>query len=231
MFIEEAAKNFEKILSVGPFRPPYYDARDDIKAWLEACPRKPFYGKVLSVNISSASHQPIAMAIVDDIGTVITSNIVPSKLSHKKGETLIGLMKQYKPELIIFNSSGGRVSKSTRDLAERAIADITESMREEIKKGKNLLKADGEEDEQNEYKATALIVKDEISEIFRRSVRSKKMFPDLPDCLRAAVCLARFTQEPLAEYCNLWSSANSKGDFGGEVLFLKLHQNKGQMHL
>ena len=51
---EISAKNFEKILSVGPFRPPYYDARDDIKAWLEACPRKPFYGKVLSVNISPA---------------------------------------------------------------------------------------------------------------------------------------------------------------------------------
>ena len=68
-----------------------------------------------------------------------------------------------------------------------------------------------------------MLVRDELPETFKRSVRAKKMFPEFDPSLCAAVCLARYVQEPLAEYCNLWTSANGTGEFGVEALFLKLH--------
>jgi hypothetical protein len=49
------------------------------------------------------------------------------------------------------------------------------------------------------------------------------MFPELVPGAAAAVCLARFAQEPLAEYCNLWTAANATELFGFEALFLQLH--------
>lgn len=36
----------------------------------------------------------------------------------------------------------------------------------------------------------------------------------------------RFVQDPLTEYANMWSSADSLGNFGYEVLFLDLHPYK-----
>jgi transcription elongation factor SPT6 len=52
------------------------------------------------------------------------------------------------------------------------------------------------------------------------------MFPDLEPGTAAAVCLARYAQEPLAEYCALWTSVDAVDGFGFESLFLDLHPLK-----
>lgn len=62
--------------------------------------------------------------------------------------------------------------------------------------------------------------------IFKNSHRAKKMFPDLQSGTAAAVSLARFVQEPLAEICHMWWSADSSGSFGFELLFLDIHPNR-----
>lgn len=68
-----------------------------------------------------------------------------------------------------------------------------------------------------------MVIKDELPRIFMNSPRSKEMFSDLQPGEAAAVCLARFAQEPLAEYCCAWKIANSQEVFGYELLFLKVH--------
>jgi transcriptional accessory protein Tex/SPT6 len=62
--------------------------------------------------------------------------------------------------------------------------------------------------------------------MLKNSPWSKKLFPDLEGGTAAAVCLARFAQEPLAEYSALWTSADSVEGFGYESLFLDLHPQK-----
>jgi transcriptional accessory protein Tex/SPT6 len=52
------------------------------------------------------------------------------------------------------------------------------------------------------------------------------MFPDLQPGSCAAVSLARFAQEPLMEYCALWTCADSVEVFGYEALYLDLHPLK-----
>lgn len=70
------------------------------------------------------------------------------------------------------------------------------------------------------------IIKDEVPNIFKRSPRAKKLFPDMEASTCAAVSLARFAQEPLIEYCALWLSVDSMEQFGYESLYLDLHPLK-----
>jgi len=67
------------------------------------------------------------------------------------------------------------------------------------------------------------MVKDDIANIFKNSVRAKKMFPNLQPGTAAAICLARYVQEPLSEYCNMWYSVDGTATFGNEILFLDIH--------
>jgi hypothetical protein len=71
-----------------------------------------------------------------------------------------------------------------------------------------------------------VIVNDEIAKIFKNSLRAKHLFPDLHHGCAAAICLARFVQEPLAEVCNLWTLADANEIFGFESFFLNLHPLK-----
>ena len=57
----------------------------------------------------------------------------------------------------------------------------------------------------------------------------KQLLSTFPECvpgIAAAICLARNVQEPLAEYCSLWTSANAVEVFGYEALFLDVHPLK-----
>jgi transcriptional accessory protein Tex/SPT6 len=76
------------------------------------------------------------------------------------------------------------------------------------------------------YLHKVILVKDDLVNIFKGSTRAKAMFPDLQAGGAAAVCLARFVQEPLAEYCNMWTSTNTTEVFGFESLYLDLHPLK-----
>lgn len=68
-----------------------------------------------------------------------------------------------------------------------------------------------------------LIVDDNVAIIFKNSERSKKLLPGLVPNEAAAICLGRFAQEPLAEYCSIWTSPDSSGLFGSEAFHLSLH--------
>lgn len=71
-----------------------------------------------------------------------------------------------------------------------------------------------------------MIIKDDVANIFKTSLRCKKMFPELQPAEAAAVCLARYIQEPLAEYCGMFTAANEQEVFGHELLFVNVHPLK-----
>ena len=139
---------------------------------------------------------------------------------------LSAFVKSNRPDVIVVNAGGGRASKSTVSLFEKTLLnEIKDSIKEEAAERRNAVDDyyGADDDDEDAYDPKVMLVKDELPEIFKRSVRAKRMFPEFDPSLCAAVCLARYVQEPLAEYCNLWTSANSTGEFGVEALFLKLH--------
>ena len=83
-----------------------------------------------------------------------------------------------------------------------------------------------DEDEAVQYTANVVIIKDEIAQIFKNSTRAKRTFPEFEPGVSAAICLARYVQEPLAEYCALWKNANAVELFGFEALYLDVHPLK-----
>lgn len=68
-----------------------------------------------------------------------------------------------------------------------------------------------------------ILIDDHVAKIFKGSQRAKQLLPELEAGAAAAVCLARFAQEPLAEYCNMWTCADASDMFGYEALFMNIH--------
>jgi hypothetical protein len=68
-----------------------------------------------------------------------------------------------------------------------------------------------------------MILTDAVANVAKNSARRPILFPDLSVDTVAAVSLARFSQEPLSEYSNLWRSVDSTYCFGYELLFLQFH--------
>jgi len=225
--VEEATENFAKMLQVGPYQPTATDPRDAMASLLTFCPYRPFYGTVVSIHVQPGGREPMAMVYLDKEGVLCASDFLPSKAMSKKAETLERFIGLHKPDVVIINSSGGFVAKSTLGHIERTtlpkVKDEHEKARIAKKDAAGMDYNEDFDDMAGPYNPQAMIVKDDISEIFKLSPRAAKMFPNFQQNMTAAICLGRFVQEPLAEYCNLWSCANAAGVFGFEALFLKLH--------
>ena len=225
--VEEATANFQKMLAVGPYKPPVMDPRDEMRDMLVMCPYRPFYATVVSIHVANGPREPCCMVYLDKEGVLCANEFIPSKAMGKKQEIIRKFIGLHKPDVVILNSSGGRVAKQTMGDLERKIFPKLKEVHEKAiqeRKDQGMDYDDfDDEDDNKPYEPQAMILKDDISEIFKQSDRSKKMFPDFQPIMRAAICLGRYAQEPLAEYCNLWTSSSAAGVFGYEALFLKLH--------
>uniref|UniRef100_A0A7S2K6D1 S1 motif domain-containing protein n=1 Tax=Leptocylindrus danicus TaxID=163516 RepID=A0A7S2K6D1_9STRA len=84
----------------------------------------------------------------------------------------------------------------------------------------------GELDEDEEWRCKVDMVDDSIAQLFARSVRSQKEFPDFKSMmgLKCAIGIARYCQNPVAEIAYAYSTASDNGSFGGELLFLNIHE-------
>ena len=225
--VEEATENFTKMLQTGPYQPISMDPRDAIASLLTFCPYRPFYATVVSIHVQPGGREPMAMVYLDKEGVLCASDFLPSKAMAMKAETLERFIGLHKPDLVIINSSGGLVAKQTLGQLERItlpkIKDDHEKGRIAKKDSMGMDYNEDFDDMAGPYNPQAMIIKDDISEIFKLSSRASKMFPNFQQNVCASICLGRFVQEPLAEFCNLWTSANAAGVFGYEALFLKLH--------
>lgn len=81
-----------------------------------------------------------------------------------------------------------------------------------------------DDDEDEEWQCNVDLVDDNVSQLFGRSVRGKKEFPETSMNMKVAVSTARYAQNPLAELCYAWSVASDAGTFGTEMLFLNISQ-------
>jgi transcription elongation factor SPT6 len=232
--VDEASDNFSNMVSYGPYVPAPENKREATKELLRSCPERPHKMSVASIILSQHDHQPIFYAFIDKDGVLRSHDMLPERAKSQKKEKTKQFITKYRPDIVVVNSSGGLSSKMmVRQLIEHIIPEIEQEIktrsrenREERENRNDYLAREEDEDEFFNYKAHVLIAKDEISNIFMGSSRSKKMFPEFQPGTSAAVCLARFVREPLAEYCHLWTSADAIGTFGFEAEYLDIHPLK-----
>ena len=199
-----------------------------MKLLLSSCPNRPFYGSVMSIYLSVGDHSPIYFSYLDRCGVLRGYDLLPSKIANQKKEKIKSFMIEYQPEVIVINASAGQVAKQIAMLIEKElIREVQEVLQK--KQNSNNNDDDGYLDNSNniaKYETHVCIVKDEIAIIFKNSSRAKKVFPEFQPNLSAAICLGRYVQEPLAEYCNMWLASDSTHVFGMETLSLDLHPLK-----
>jgi len=81
------------------------------------------------------------------------------------------------------------------------------------------------------WECSVELLDDSTAQLYARGVRWKKEYPELDRELgiRAALALARYAQNPLAEYCFAFSTcsagaSSSSSVFGGELLYFNVHE-------
>ena len=234
--IEESGQCFQRMLSVGPYRPSHVTATDVLKS----CPVRPTYCSVVSIYLPTEARDSIFFAHVDRDGLVRAHDLLPGRISKQKKEKIRDFLKVSLPDVVVVNTGAGQASKSTKDMIEKYIVREVQDMvasekasaREE-RRGRSYYGYDdeyGDDDEEDQlFNPDVLLVKDDVARIFGSSTRAKKMFPEILPGGASAICLARFVQDPLAEYANMWTSADSVGFFGYESFYLDIHPLKSMV--
>mmetsp|Transcript_22708 Transcript_22708/g.37888 ORF Transcript_22708/g.37888 Transcript_22708/m.37888 type:complete len:2014 (+) Transcript_22708:62-6103(+) len=236
--IDEAADRFTAMLKMGPYVPSYKDSTERVKDMLLACPNRPHAPTVASIYLSTGRDDPVCMAFVNKDGTLRAHDLIPAKVLSLKNDRIKQFIVDHRPDVIVLNASGASASRSTcMTIEKHLLREVEEHIKElDVQRREMRLERVGggisyEDDEDDEedivpYKAEVMIVNDDVANIFKNSQRAKRQFPELERPEAAAVCMARYAQEPLAEYCAAWNCANSQDVFGFELLFLNVHPLK-----
>jgi transcription elongation factor SPT6 len=237
--ILDAAESLRTIAMEGPYRPAailHSESR-----FLHPTGALPIVG----VCCASDGKDSTYLASVTSKGESHDYLAVPSGLrvdSEKMREKVILFLIQARPAAVVVGTSGGFESR----LLQRKLADI---VAEAIKRWINRdVQGDDEDDEafdmrraqfrqpqshsyyddddDDEWKCNVELMDDNVAQLFGRSVRSKKEFPDYPENLKCAISLARHAKDPLAELSYAWSVASDAGTFGTELLYLNIHPSQ-----
>jgi transcription elongation factor SPT6 len=228
--IDEAALNYRKLVTVGPYRlraaDPAKETRQFLLNKLEAL-------SIVAVNLPQSSQEDASISAIDRSGKVIKSDLIPARSIKAKQlrERIKEFIKLMSPMVIVINSSSGRMGRSMKNTIERnMVPQIVEEKRADARRLRNAqqdamdtAEFDDDDDDFFDYKPDVVLVKDDVARVFAMSRRAASLFPDMEPGQAQAACLARFIQEPLAEYCNMWSTCDGCQNFGFETLFLDLH--------
>ena len=227
------------MVRVGPFRSSDLEMKKILK-------RLPFRQNDYSVAVIYILTDPgkekdaisMCLAYLNREGVVKNYEAIPSSIKNQSRRKIKEFLKTHKPEIVAINAGGGRQSRTMLDTINRfLLKEITDDLNQEIRENReerkqaqleNNLRYESDDDDyqETEFQPAVLLVTDDIARIFKYSRRCKKMFPDLPSEVASSICLGRYVQEPLAEYCAMWGSADPMGNFGYELLFLDIHPMK-----
>lgn len=236
MGIVEAAENLKTLVLEGPYRPAAILHTEN--RFLSPTGDLPIVGVCFSSDGKDATY----LASVTSRGESNDYLAIPSGVrldSNKMREKVIAFLHHSRPAAIVVGTSGGFESR----LFQRKMSDlVAEAVKlwglrdiqgdeEEIedfqsRQGyfRKLQPSSGyDDDEDVEWKCNVELIDDSVAQLFGRSVRSKKEFPDFAENLKCAISLARHAKDPLSELTYAWSVASDAGVFGTEMLFLNIH--------
>lgn len=234
--IIDAAKNLREMAMVGPYRPAAIAHTEN--RFVHPTEDLPFVGICCSSDVRDATY----LAAVTEHGQSGDFLAVPMGVrvdTGKMREKVIMFLVQARAAAVIIGTSGGFESRMVQrkmvDLVKEAVerwnkrdiqgADEDDEAFEARQAAFRQLQPPGQYDdeEDDEWTCNVELIDDSVSQLFGRSVRSKKEFPDYSVNLRCAISIARYAKDPLSELAYAWGVASDAGVFGTEMLFLNIH--------
>ena len=171
----EAAKQFSKMLSVGPFRSADVTVRDV----LLKCPDRAIQHSVASIYCSPEPKSPLCMAYIDVDGVVKSHNVLPAEATTQKRDRISHFLKETRPSVIVLNASGGEASRSLLSQLERFLVNEVANILEKeaadrrAERDYNYYMDEGDEEEETRFSPKVVLINDQVAQIFAQSRRSK----------------------------------------------------------
>jgi transcription elongation factor SPT6 len=196
---------------------------------------------IVGVCCSSDGREATYLASVTDQGELNDQLAIPSGNSvdsAKMREKVITFLMQSRPSAIAVGTGGGLKSRALSRKLGDLVAEATDRW------SKRFIQRDDEDDEEfearramfldmdpdmddddeeSQWKCNVELVDDSVAQLYGRSVRGKKEFPDVDVNLKCAIATARHAKDPLAELTYAWNVASDAGQFGTEMLYLNIH--------
>lgn len=199
---------------------------------------------MVGICCSTDSKEATYLASVTDRGELYDHLAIPGGTRVDGGkyrEKVIKFLLQSRPAAVLIGTSGGFESRvlcrKMNEIINEAIDrwnnrelqgddeddDEYEARREAFRQMMPASHYHDSYEEDLEWKCNVDLVDDSLSQLFGRSVRGKKEFPDNAVNLKIATSIARYAKDPLAEFTYAWSVASDAGYFGAELLYINIH--------
>lgn len=231
--VEAAAQNLNTMAMTGPYRPSHLLGESRFIVPTGDLP-------IVGVCASNDAKDGTFLAAVNERGELSDHLAVPggtSITSEKMRERIVTFLMQTRPAAIVVGSGGGVSIRATARKLGELLTQATERWNNRFIQGQDEDDDDFEErceafkkmhpnldeDDDIDWKCNVDIVDDNVAQLFGRSVRGKKEFPDTAVNLKVAIATARWAKDPLSELAYTWSAASDAGVFGTEMLFLNVH--------
>ena len=233
-----AGENLHKMAMEGPYRP--HALMHTENRFLHPTEELPIVGVCCSTDNREATY----LASVTEQGELQDHLAIPGGAridSEKYREKVITFFMQARPAAVLIGTSGGfesrQLSRKLNDLINIAVQrwesrgiqgddeedDEFEARQEAFRKMAPSSQYNDDDFERLEWTCNVDLMDDSVSQLFGRSVRGKKEFPDNSTNLKIATSVARYGKDPLAELAYAWSVASDTGNFGAELLYINIH--------
>lgn len=233
--IDAAGKNLKTMAMEGPYRPSHLLGENRFLAPTGDLP-------IVGVCCSADGREASFLAAVNERGELIDHLAIPAGTQIDGGkmeEKAIDFLCGTRPSAIVVGSLAGLpcrlvarklgalATQATEKWNNRYIQGQEEEDDEYESRKDNFRQQyghdDDNDDEQEEWKCNVEMVDDNIAQLFGRSIRGKKEFPDSAINLKCAISIARYAKDPLAEITYAWGVASDAGMFGTEMLYMNIH--------
>lgn len=234
--VKMAAENLRKLAMEGPYRPASILHTEN--RFLYPTEDMAIVGICCTADGKDATY----LASVTERGESNDFLAVPSGTKVDQGkmrEKVVTFLMQCRPAAIVVGTSGGFESR----LLTRKMGDLLKEA--EQRWTNRYIQGEDEDDEafeirqaafrqlqpsahfddqdEGDWKCNVDLIDDSVAQLFGRSVRGRKEFPDFAVNLKCAIAVARYAQDPLGELTYAWSVASDAGAFGTEMLYLNIH--------
>lgn len=240
MVVQAASEELETLAMEGPYRP--HAIGHSQNRFLYPTGDLPMVGVCISNDPKEASY----LVSLTERGEMGDHLAVPGGTrldSPRMRERIITFLLQHRPSAVILGTGGGFDSR----MASRKLSDM---VAEAVQRWKNRdIQGEDEDDEAFEtrrkefdamtnkdpygyddddeydldWQCNVDILDDSIPQLFGRSIRGKKEFPDQAVNLKIAVSIGRYAKDPLGELTYAWGVASDAGVFGTELLYINIH--------
>lgn len=238
--VDAAADELEKLAMEGPYRPTALAHTEN--RFLYPTGELPMVGVCISNDPKEASY----LASLNDRGEMVEHLAVPGGTridSLKMQEKVISFLLQHRPSAVLIGTGGGFSSRmAMRKLGDMISAAMNRWNKRDIqgededdetfesrrKRLDSMIQKDPhgdyyEDDYELDWKCNVDLIDDSIPQLFGRSIRGKKEFPDQAVNLKIAISIGRYAKDPLSELTYAWGVASDAGVFGTELLYVNIH--------